>query len=413
MVSDNVKTKQQQQVVIVGGGMVGVSLAILLSQQFKDNSLAITLIEQFPLPVTNVLPSFQPSFDDRSTALSAGSVEILKMMDCWSAISHAVQPIETVHVSDKGHFTGVQLNAKDYAMEAVGYVVENRRLGQVLLHQLEQHHIHYLAPASVKHCQPRKDSCLLTIEKDKKIIEHQADLVLIADGADSTLRQSLGIDTSIKDYKQSALVTNVALEKDHQNIAFERFTDEGPVALLPLPKIDHVFRASLVWTIPSSKQDELLALDSDQLLSIIQKRFGYRAGNITALGQIQSYPLKLIQAKEQIRSNVVVIGNAAHFLHPVAGQGFNLALRDCQILVECLSGALLKGGSLGAYSTLKQYIDKQEKDQDLTIYMTDSLVKLFSSSRLPLAILRQLGFVGLNILPPLKHQFAQRMMGLG
>ncbi|MGH1486759.1 MAG: 2-octaprenyl-6-methoxyphenyl hydroxylase [Cellvibrionaceae bacterium] len=415
MANKNVQKTEQQKIVIVGGGMVGVSLAIMLSQNFTQEQIAITLIEQFPLPANNALPLFQPSFDDRSTALSAGSVEILKNMDCWSSIASTAQAIQTVHVSDKGHFTGVQLNAADYGMEAVGYVIENRRLGQVLLHKLQEHNVECLAPASVSRCNPKKDGYLLTIEKakEKETIEYHANLVLIADGANSSVRQSLGIDVEVTDYDQSALIANVALEKDHQNIAFERFTDEGPIALLPLPKIDGVFRAALVWTLPLSKQEGLLALDADTLLSVLQQRFGYRAGNIIELGETQCYPLKLVQAKEQVRSNMVVVGNAAHFLHPVAGQGFNLALRDCHTLVECLREANSQGKLLGNYATLKQYMQQQEKDQDITIYMTDSLVKLFSSSDLPLAVLRQLGFVGLNVLSPLKHQFAQRMMGLG
>lgn len=416
---------KQQKIVIVGGGMVGVSLALLLSQRLNDDvvepskQVSITLIEQYPFPKTNALPEYQPSFDDRSTALSAGSVAILEKMDCWSSLAKSAEPIKRVHVSDRGHFGGVQLDANDYGINAVGYVIENRHLGQALLQQLRKRDVECLAPAKVSHCVPKKQGYSLTLslpssaDNTTSKRHMNADIVLVADGAESALRGALGIDTDITDYQQSALIANVALAEPHDGVAYERFTDKGPIALLPLPPIDGIYRAALVWTIPSFQHDDYLAKDESALIAQLQQRFGYRAGMIAGIGERHIYPLKLVQAKEQVRSHLVVIGNAAHFLHPVAGQGFNLALRDCRVLVECLQQAQSDNELLGRYSVLNSYLEQQIIDQQLTIGVTDRLVKLFSSQRLPMAVLRQLGFMGLNVLPMAKHQFALQMMGIG
>jgi 2-polyprenyl-6-methoxyphenol 4-hydroxylase len=411
--TNNLRKDEKQHIAIIGGGMVGISLALLLSRQLDPEFVSITLIEQFSFPASSDLPVFQPSFDDRSTALSAGSIDILNSMDCWTMLQKSTQKIESIHVSDRGHIAGATLQASEYNIDALGYVVENRRMGQVLLHRLQQQAVKCLAPATVLSCQPKRGAYSLQVKNNDEEISLDVDLVLIADGAESAIRQSLGIDVEVKDYHQSALVANVSLDRPHNGVAYERFTDEGPIALLPLPPLENTNRAALVWTLPTKKQEYFTSVKQEELLEKLQQRFGYRAGNILGIGERHTYPLQLVQAKEQVRSNLVVVGNAAHFLHPVAGQGFNLALRDCSVLADCLLNAFQNQSSLGNYSVLSEYVTKQEKDQDVTIYMTDQLVKLFSSSRLPYEVLRQLGFMGLNALLPLKNQFAQKMMGLG
>ena len=403
---------QQQNIVIIGGGMVGVSLALLLSRVLQKKSVSITLVEQFAFPKVQASPVFQPSFDERSTALSAGSIAILQQIGCWPLLKNECETIASVHVSDRGHFGGVQLNAKDYNMDALGYVVENRRLGSVLIQQLQLSHVECIAPATVKKCIPKKKGYTLIIDQANTDIHKQADLVLVADGADSQVRQSLGIDTDVTDYQQSALIANVSLDRDHNRIAYERFTDEGPLALLPLPTFNNTCRAALVWTVPSHQQESLMNQSVSELLTLLQQRFGFRGGNIIDIGKRHIYPLKLVKAKEQVRSHLVVVGNAAHFLHPVAGQGFNLALRDCQALADCLRQAQDQEQPLGEYSHLSTYLEAQAADQYSTIELTHHLVKLFSSQRLPLAVLRQLGFMGMHSLPFAKHQFAQKMMGV-
>ncbi len=413
------KKNKQQNIVIVGGGMVGISLALLLSKKLLEKEIdhySVTLVEKFAFPETPKQSMFQPSFDDRSTAISAGSAAILKQLDCWPLLNDHAERIQTVHVSDRGHFGGTCLDANNYDVDAVGYVIENRWLGHVLWQQLQGTNIQCLAPSTVKQCLPKKEGYQLTIESNPDEMKLNADLLIIADGADSALRQSLGIDTSTTHYGQSALIANISLEKPHNNIAYERFTDEGPIALLPLSQVhdEHkvINRASLVWTLSNEKSTSVLDMSEPELLEALHNRFGYRAGKITGIGKKAIYPLKLIQAREQVRSHLVVVGNAAHFLHPVAGQGFNLALRDCQMLTDCLQVAQAQEQPLGTYSVLKHYLQRQEFDQQLTIGLTDSLVKTFSSSKLPQAVLRQLGLMSLNTLPTAKNLFAEQMMGM-
>ena len=402
-----------QQIVIVGGGMVGVSLALLLSQQLQHHpQIRLTLVERFALPAAGAQPQYQASFDERSTVLSAGSIDILKKMGCWSHLSSHAEAIDRVHVSDRGHFGGVQLDAEDYAVEALGAVLENRWLGQVLLAQVQQSDITLLAPATVAQCQPKKQGYRVSVQYQDATQEIDADLLLIADGADSPLRQSLGIDVRIDDYQQSALIANVTLAKPHNNIAYERFTDEGPIALLPLKPHQQVQRAALVWTLPSARAEQLQQADKADILQQLQQGFGFRAGRIIDIGQRQIFPLKLVEAQEQVRSHLAVIGNAAHFLHPVAGQGFNLALRDCAALTQCLGQAASTDQALGQYQVLNAFYEAQQGDQQAAIGITHSLIKLFSSQRVSLAALRQLGFLSLVSLPLFKRRFAQQMMGM-
>jgi 2-polyprenyl-6-methoxyphenol 4-hydroxylase len=424
---------RNQHIVIVGGGMVGISLALLLSKWLSTSSLknkisksySITLIEKFQLNATPKATLKQSSFDARSTALSAGSAKIFNELDCWQKIQNVAEPIERIHVSDKGHMSNVSINAKEYDCDALGYLVENRHLGSVLLSELKKTAVNCLAPVQVVSCEAKKNGYKLTLEngdKDNKITtdEIHADLLIVADGAESELRKKLGIDAKYTDYKQSALIANVALSEPHKNIAYERFTDTGPIALLPLsasplesqPATGND-RAALVWIIPRDQQDNYLNESNENLLARLQDRFGYRAGKFLSIGARQAYPLTLIQAAEQVRSNLVLIGNAAHFLHPVAGQGFNLALRDCYQLVSCLQQADTNNKLLGELSVLNQYLDDQSFDQDSTIVVTDSLVKLFSSAKFSKAVVRQLGLLGLNASPIIKHRFGKKMMGLG
>jgi len=430
-------------IAIVGGGMVGASLALLLSQSLnavtphKPGSntptdsprqpVNIILIEKQAFPSapqlsSNAVPPItpaSPSFDARSTALSAGSVNTLQTLSIWESLQEHAEAIDRIHISDRGHYGSTLLEADDYDVDALGYVVENQQLGQCLLQQLQQHDdIRCLAPATVTQCQPKKRGVVLSVvanndEADNTTVtDYPVDMVLIADGADSPLRESLGIDQHIQPYQQSAIITNVTLTKPHQGIAYERFTHQGPLALLPLADYAGQARASIVWTRHSDQIDRLMSMDSAAFMAELQSCFGYRAGHFTHVGQRHAYPLALVQAAEQIRSHIVIMGNAAHFLHPVAGQGFNLSLRDCTTLVDILAAAHRKGEALGAYSTLLKYEQQRERDQQLTVGLTDTMVKMFSTQQIPLSVLRQLGLLSLQVLPQAKTVFAKHMMGV-
>lgn len=413
MAGDTVKPVH---IAIVGGGMVGVSLALMLAQRVKhgEHGLQISLIEKFPFPEHSSDALTQPSFDSRSTALSAGSIALLKDLQVWEGLQSQAESIRDIHISDQGHYGSSLLHAEDYGVDALGCVVANSHLGQCLLAQLQHSAVTCIAPATVTGCQLTKVGAKLHLEEGvgQQAKELLADVVLIADGAGSPLRQSLGIDSHTRHYQQSAIITNIALEKPHKGVAYERFTDQGPLALLPLDNCDGAYRASVVWTRNTAEVDATMALSDEAFLAALQACFGYRAGRFLQVGTRQSYPLSLVQSAEQVRSHIVVLGNAAHFLHPVAGQGFNLSLRDCTVLVDVLAKAFRQGEPLGHFRTLEEYQTLREHDQSLTIGLTDTMVKTFSSKALSLSVLRQLGLYGLQAVPRAKQALARQMMGV-
>ena len=397
-------------IAIIGGGMVGTSLASLLAAACPF--LRIALIEAQPLAETG--EAYQPSFDARSTALAQGSVDVLRELGLWSRLAQHVTAIQQVHVSDRGHFLGGVIEAAEHHLDAVGYVVENAWLGRVLLdHVLQTPAITCFAPARVHGLQPQVDGALLALEYQGQAQFIHTRLAVIADGGDSPLRQSLGVHTQVRAYGQTAIITNVEFTQAHGGIAYERFTDQGPIALLPLGESPDACRAALVWTLPNELADNILALSDADFLEHLQHRFGFRAGRFTRVATRFAYPLQLRLAEEQIRSHLVLLGNAAHFLHPVAGQGFNLALRDCTALVETLRIALDQQRHPGDLAVLQTYLERQSLDQQLTVEFSDKLVRLFSSSQLPLVALRHLGLLSLETLFPLKQVFSAQTMGAG
>lgn len=401
-------------IAIIGGGMVGAVAAALFAR--AQPQWTITLVEAFPLP-NETAPAYQPSYDDRSTAIAYGSVRVLQQLGVWPQLAEHATPIEQVHVSDKGHLGGAVIDRDEVGVEALGYVVPNAWIGRVLLQHLRAlGNVTVLAPAQVQCLQPVAGGARLQIAAAGKVFSLHAQLAVIADGAQSSLRASLGIEADVQDYQQTAIIANIGLQQPHQGVAYERFTDEGPMAMLPLGGSVHGKTCALIWTQPSAQAQQLLKLPDEAFLSQLQQRFGYRLGRLISVGKRDSYPLSLLVAKEQIRSSVVVMGNAAHFLHPVAGQGFNLALRDCAALVATLkhSRAGLPGElPLGSLSLLQQYWQHQQLDQQTTIYFSDQLTKIFSSSGLPQAALRSLGFVGLECIPPAKRWLTLQTMGSG
>lgn len=419
---------QDQHIVIVGGGMVGLSLALMLAKQLPE-SCAISLIEKIAFPRSQFSDSQssgssndamrQPSFDARSTAISAGSAELLKTMNVWSSLATEAEAINSIHISDRGHYANTQIHADDYAVDALGYVVENRHLGRALLQQLPDTRVAMIAPASVEQCQIKANHVELTIAAGENTQDAEAktmpqrlhaSLLVVADGADSPLCQSLGIAAKKTAYQQSAIIANVALKQAHKGVAYERFTEQGPLALLPLSHCDGQHRAAMVWTRNSDVAEALCDASDADFLAQLQNTMGYRAGEITQIGSRYHYPLTLIEAEEQVRSRIVVMGNAAHFLHPVAGQGFNLSLRDCAVLAKTLAD--IQQGSVGDLSLLNRYQTRREKDQQLTIMLTDSLVNTFSSTALTHSVFRQCGLLSLQAMPLAKDQLARQMMGL-
>lgn len=403
--------KQHYDVVIIGGGMVGSSFALSLAAAMAAPTISMLVVEASSIPSR---PSDSDNFDARSTALSYGSSLILKQAGLWQEIVRSAAAIKTIHVSDKGRFGTAQLDCADYGIDALGYVAENQAIGKALAQALAAaDNIDHLANATVAQVTPKATGMSLQISvADQAAQELSADLTVLADGGRSPLCSKLGIATTKKDYGQHGLIANIAFAKPHLNQAFERFTESGPLAVLPLPTIDGEHRASLVWTVLEGEVPSLLAMNQIQLIQRLQQSFGDRLGAITRIGTLAHYPLSLNQTSEQVRPGLVLLGNVAHTLHPVAGQGLNLALRDVQALVNSLCAAKGRGEGLGSLKTLQSYAQQQSADQRTTIAATDSLVGLFSSNQLSKVLLRKFGLVTLEMVPSMKRLLAHQAMGL-
>ncbi|MBQ0713180.1 MAG: FAD-dependent monooxygenase, partial [Porticoccus sp.] len=330
--------------------------------------------------------------------------------------------IKEVHVSDRGHIGNTRLHAAEQNLPALGYVVENQWLGLVLMEALQQAPgVDIIAPAQVASVRPARGGMTLSLSgsevspelKQELKQELSAKLLVVADGAQSRTREMLGIDATTRDYGQVALVTNISLQQDHQGVAYERFTDSGPMAMLPLQPVDNEHRSALVWTLPPERAAEMMEASDEVFLAELQDRFGHRLGQFQRVGTRHSYPIRLITSNEQVRSHVVVVGNAAHSLHPVAGQGFNLALRDVAVLANELATSVGDEAlALGQLSVLQNYLKQQQADQKQTILLSDLLPKVFGIDSSPVALARNLGLLALDTVPLLRHQFARLGMGL-
>lgn len=405
-------------VAIVGGGMAGASLALMLAHYCPD--LQVALLEQKPLPASGIQPVL-PSFDTRATALAAGSLQLFEQLGLWPELRSYCAPINEIHVSDRGRGVGARLSAAREARAQFqgmfGAVVENAALGPVLYRALADTSVHAMAPADVQRVAFGEEGAELYWRDDAGAEQRlRASLLVAADGVDSPLCRQLGIETERVDYHQRALVTTVGLQRDHGGVAYERFTDSGPMALLPLPDRDGAHRAALVWTCEEEDADALCALDSDAFVDRVQRTFGWRAGRLVRAGAVASYRLSLSLAKEQWRRNLVLVGNCAHFLHPVAGQGFNLTLRDSEALARALSGdggRLLAQNSSAALDLLENYGRERQQDQQLTIGFSDRVPALFASGNPLVRSSRQLGLLGLNVAPPLRTSFLSQAAGFG
>jgi len=408
--SEQQSSAQTYDIAVVGGGMVGLTQALLLAQHLPQARLV--LLEAQPLSASEVK---QYSFDERSTALSAASADLLKKLSLWSKVTQRAAPIRSVHVSDRGHMGATAYTQQENGGEPLGYVVENRHLGHCLNEAVRAlPTIDLRAPAQVRRIVCTRDGALLDCETAKGEFQLQSSLVIIADGAESPLRQQLGVDTEIYDYQQQAVIANLEFVEPHRGRAFERFTTQGPLAILPLPAEDGAEvsrRSALVWTRPQSLLKETLALDDDQFKHAVQNAFGYRLGGLLRVGARYNYALKMIFAREQVRRSLVFIGNAAHFLHPVAGQGFNLALRDCAQLTAVLVQAWRRGETFGDLRVLNRYAQQQTQDQRSTAFVSHNFIRVFGSEHLSLQAARNLGLLSLELFTPLKHVFFAQMMG--
>lgn len=402
------EARSHYDIVIIGGGLVGASFACALAAQLSHSTPRILVIEAAPsLQVST-------SFDARSTALSHGSEQIYERLGLWQAIATHATPIRRIHVSDRGHFGAVRIDCTDMQVDALGHVAENQHLGLVLTAALDASPaIDFLCPASIGTLVPTQQGMRLQVQGPlEDLLTVDAGLVVLADGGKSTVSEQLGISSSHTPYGQHALIANVAFSDPHKHIAYERFTDAGPLAVLPLAQVEGAHRGALIWTLADDEAAAVAALPDRLFLDRLQERFGYRLGRFEKVGSRSLYPLTLSVAREQVRPGLVLLGNVAHSLHPVAGQGLNLALRDAQVLAELLTQALAQGRNPGEMEVLQSYVEQQARDQLATIGFSDYMTRLFSSSHPALVWARKCGLFSIDLVPPFKRGFARQAMGL-
>lgn len=389
-------------VLIIGGGLVGAGLACALD----GLGLRSALVEAAPLTVSQ-----HPSYDDRTLALSQGTRRILQTLGLWETVAATATPMDRIHISERGSPGCAWLDRREEGVEALGYVVEARALGAALLARLPTlPGVDVLCPARLETVTVTPAAVRAVIRfSDDRLEELQAGVLVAADGANSPVREQLGVAALRWDYDQHAVIANVTPTRPHANVAYERFTAEGPLALLPMRDQ----RCAVVCTVSTAEVPAVLALSDADFLHLLQERFGNRLGPLLQVGRRQHYPLFLLKARAHVRPRVALIGNAAHTLHPIAGQGFNLGLRDVAALAEVLADGRRAGADLGALAVLNRYADWRRWDQRRTIAFTDGLQRLFGNPLGPVRAARALGLLAFDLCPPLKHEFARYSMGLG
>jgi 2-octaprenyl-6-methoxyphenol hydroxylase len=390
---------QHYDVIIAGGGMVGAGLACALSGQ----GLRIALVESVRAEVRT-----EPGYDDRAIALAYGTRRIFAGLKLWDALSESATPIYRIHVSDRGYPGKVSMDREAEGLPAIGYVVPARDIGRVLTDAVSQRDdIDIYCPASVAAFSHEAGQVLARVTQADSEVCMTASVLVAADGADSALREQAGIGCRRIDYGQTAIVTNVTPQLPHNNVAWERFTDTGPMALLPMSEQ----RCGVVWTVESEQADAIMALEDAEFLARLQERFGNRLGRLQRVGKRQAWPLQLVSATQSVAQRVALVGNAIHTLHPIAGQGFNLGARDIAALAEVLVDAIRAGEDPGSAQVLERYAEWRRRDHKNVTLFTDGLVRLFTLPVPGLGMVRSAGMLALDLLPPAKRLLTRLTMG--
>lgn len=410
----------EQQVLIAGGGHVGLSFALLLAH----HGIASTLLEKMSYPKISPNDDSTRShyLDSRNTALSRRTVQIYQEIGLWDELqSHACR-IDAVQISEQGSFGRAQLNKTEEQVDSFGQVMENAWLGRKLLLAAQQEPLITLIDnANVIDVQ-QTDGVTLSFSyygEEEHEQQLQASVLVACDGRDSTVRQLLDIDTTTYDYHQTAIVGVVETDKPHEHIAIERFSPAGPLAVLPLtdPEGDgnndyqNGYRRSVVWVCPTGEENKYLD-DDAHFLATLQQAFGQRAGKFVAAGRRGAYPLTRVLADKQADGRCVIMGNAAHTLHPVAGQGFNLCMRDAHVLAQMMSAQVLKGADIGDPQLLKRYEKARLSDQKRVIRFCDAVVHGFTHPNPAVKLARNVALVAFDKLPNIKPLVANYAMGL-
>jgi len=346
---------------------------------------------------------------DRALALSRGTVQILDGLGIWASVAPHAMAIRHIHVSDRGHFGKTRLHAQDRGADALGHVALARVLEDAIQQQLDSSSVTRLCPARIMGIQSGQDSALVALKHCGDQLNISARLVAAADGGNSTVRTLLGIEQKVRAYGQTAIVVEVNTSKDTNYTAYERFTSSGPLAFLPLERR----KCSVVWTLTDEEAEDFLQQGELEFTASLQEAFGYWLGTLSLANRPQGFPLKLIQAERMTDQRVVLIGNAMHQIHPVAGQGFNLGLRDAAVLAERIQIQNRLGEDFGDPLFLGQYAGARQADLNRVIRFTDSLVRIFSNEFPPLAWARNLALMSLDRIPAAKRLLSRHAMGYG
>lgn len=400
-----VKGALTHDIVIVGGGLVGASLGCALAPLIERYGWRVAIIESAPMAVHPQENVWQPSFDARASAIAEGSAQRFRQLGVWEAMRGEATPIRRIHISERGRLGATRLSADELGVAALGHVIPNAWMGRVLHQQLAQLPLEWHCPAKVEQLTPVANGHDLQLSDGSQL---KAGLTVLADGGRSGLKEQLGIGSRHESYQQTALIAHVGVSQPHLGVAYERFTSQGPMALLPLPGQ----AMELIWTHPTGSETARMALPEREFLLQLQRAFGDRVGRFTRVGTRHAYPLSLVTAEEPVRPGLAVLGNAAHALHPVAGQGFNLALRGVMDLVEALEQGEQAKRPLGDMSTLQAFEKQRSRDRANVIRFSDGLVRLFGLSFPLLPHARAAGLIGLNLVGPLRRGLARRAMGL-
>lgn len=384
-------------VIIAGGAMAGSTLALALNA-LSQRALSIAIIEPFQMN-----HHAHPGFDSRSIALAHGTVELLKSWGLWQSLSPFATPITQIHVSDRSHAGMVNFDSTHLGLDALGYVVELSKVGQQYAEKINAcDNITYFCPLSVEHVERSPEHVSVTLSDQQRIT---GKLLVAADGALSTSSAQMGFVRQEHDFEQVALIANVVSAQQHQGRAFERFTASGPLALLPMSDD----RLSLVWCLSAEQAEQMLYASDSEFLAQLQTMFGWRLGRFLQVGQRSTYPLILRYHSQTIAHRFVTIGNAAQTLHPIAGQGFNLGIRDIATLAQVLTEEDTQ--SMGEYRQLATFRQRREADRQATIQLTSTLVHLFSNDWLTLRVGRNLGLMAMENIPLLKAPLLNHTLG--